>query len=136
MALDYQTAFNKKIQTIVRENPVGTSAMALSKISKYFPNQKNYYNLLDDVGFTLGIGFGALTVFKGNSDKILGHDPVLKFYPDNVFRENPGATKSLLYQFEKPLNLNESYARLAKELIYKISGIPDLDHVLQVRIGR
>lgn len=129
MPLSSEDAFNKQIAKMLKEQPLG-SALVVKKIAEKFPGHKSYYALLDDVAYSkLRIGFGTSPVFKGDTDRHLGYIPWLKYYPDNPLGENP-RDYQLDYDFEKPLDLGKSYARIAKELVYRIARIPNLEELL------
>lgn len=129
MHLSPEEAFNKQIAKMLKEQPFG-SARVVIKIAEKFPGQKSYYALLDNFAYgKLRIGFGTSSVFKGDTDRHLGYIPLLKYYPDNPLGENP-RDYQLINDFEKPLGLDKAYALIAKELVYRIAQIPNLDELL------
>jgi hypothetical protein len=128
MPLSPEDAFNKRIKMILKEQ--SGSSKVIEKISRAFPDQKSYYSLFDDIGYKLGIGIVAQSVYKGESDRLLGYIPHLKYYPENPLGERP-RDFALNGDTDRPLKLNEAYSLMAKELIYRIAGIPNLDELLQ-----
>ena len=98
----------------------------IKKIEQKYTNSKDYYSILDSIAFKAGIGILSIPVLD-NNNKDLGFQPHIKYYPDNLLLEIP-RTESLAHGNFMPLD--KCYEFLAKELLYRLIRIENIDEIL------
>lgn len=123
-----EKSFNREINHILQEQPDSTAACTIRKVEQSKPNFKNHYALFDEFAFELGLGIVAHPVFNAKTDKLLGYIPIIKYYPNNKMGETPKEDNLDTYTTYK--ELNDCYAFLAKELLYRIMRITNLDELI------
>ncbi|HCQ16826.1 MAG TPA: hypothetical protein DIU20_11220, partial [Cryomorphaceae bacterium] len=82
----------------------------------------------DDFAYRLGISIQAIEVTDQKSGKVKGYLPCLKYYPNNPLNEE----SRLDHLTSNTLKENKCYELLAKELLYRIMRIKDIEKLLQL----
>lgn len=123
-----EQAFNQRIKKFLLEEPESTASKTIRRIEKFNPNFNSYYQLFDDFAFELGLGMIASEIVNKNY-KTIGYIPSIKYYLDNPLNEEPRIDK--LISESLPLSLNKCYEFLAKELLYRIMNISNLETVIK-----
>ncbi len=121
-------AFDKRIKRFLKEQPTSTASRIIRKIENQNPNHDSYYSLFDNFSFEIGLGIIAKEVVNRKTDKTIGYIPFLKYYSDNILNEKPRVVS--LTSCSSPLSLNQCYDYLAKELLYRIIRIENLDTII------
>lgn len=120
-----EQAFENRIKRFLKEQPDSTASITIKKLESYYPNFRSYYSLFDEFSFRLGIGIIAKEVVGSKTNKTIGYVPCLKYYADNLLKEEPRVEP--LVSGTTPLKLNHCYDYLAKELLYRIMRIQNLE---------
>ncbi|QLE02722.1 hypothetical protein HX109_14555 [Galbibacter sp. BG1] len=125
MLHSHQKAFEHKLLYLSNQNSNVSSF--IKKIQNSASKTNSLFIIFDDFAFKLGIGIIADAVHDKNF-KCKGFIPCFKYYPDNLLDEEPRTINLLSYT--NPLNLNDCYAYLAEELVYRGVGIKNLDDII------
>ncbi len=120
--------FNKEIKSFFVEVPNSDATEVIRKIESTDPNYTSYYSLFDDFAFKLGIGFLAIPVENEKTGRLYGYYPAFNFYPDNIINEKPRC--KTLVEPESPMTIRQVYSFLAKELLYRIMRVRNLDYII------
>lgn len=123
-----QDAFEKRIKKFLIEQPDSSATATILKIKNCLPKSGSYYNLFDDFCNRLGFGFVNDELVNEKNDKTIGFYPLIKYYPNNILNE-PAGEKQLV-NVNSPVNEKLSYEILAKQVVYRIMEIPNLDEVI------
>lgn len=123
-----EQSFNRRIKRFLTEQPQSTASTTIRQVVMLNPGHKNYYSLFDSFSFRLGIGIIAQGIINKNG-KTIGYVPSIKYYPGNSLKEEP-RVESLISE-TAPLSLSRCYEYLAKELLYRIMRVPDLNSLIK-----
>ena len=123
-----EQAFDKRIQKFLDEQPNSSASKTIRQIERSNPSFKSFYILFDDFTYKLGIEMIARDVVNERTGKILGYIPCIKYSSNKFLNEKPRVEP--LIDSEFPLNLIDCYEYLAKELLYRIMRIQDLDELI------
>lgn len=126
-----EQAFSRRIKKFLSEQPESNASQTIRKIEILNPNFNTYYGLFDDFAFKLGLGIIAIEIVNKNY-KTIGYIPSIKYYPDNLLNEEPRTDR--LISEASPLRLNKSYEYMAKELLYRIMRVPNLEELILEKI--
>lgn len=121
-----EQVFSKRIKKFLTDQPESSASQTIRKIERSNPNFNSYFTLFDHFAFKLGIGVFANEIVDKNY-KTIGYIPSIKYYPDNLLNEAP-RTVGLISE-ASPCSLNKSYECMAKELLYIIMRVPNLEEL-------
>lgn len=120
------TKFNKEIKHYLTNDLDTSYSNTIKLICKLYPNTNNYHTIFDSFTFRMGMGMLAIPVYKG--EKNIGYLPKLKYYPNNLFKKEPGVED--LINNVSPVRLNQAYTCLAKESLYRIARVKELEEII------
>ncbi|WP_214161345.1 hypothetical protein [Litoribacter ruber] len=122
-----EQSFDRRIKKFLHEQPNSDASKTILKIEKLYPGFKSYYALFDDFLYKLGLVMNAQIIVNKNY-KTIGYIPSIKYYPENLLNEEPRIEK--LISELSPLSLESSYEFLAKEILYRIMKVRDLNSII------
>ena len=122
-----EQSFNKRINRFLIEQPESNASKTIRQIELLNPGFKSYYGLFDDFAFKLGVSINADEIGNKNH-KTIGYIPSITYHSNNLLKEEPRDHR--LISEVSPLSLNKCFDYLAKELLYRIMRVPDLDKVI------
>ncbi|TPN87400.1 hypothetical protein [Aquimarina algicola] len=123
-----EQAFNSRIKKFLREQPESNASKKILEIEKFDPQFQSYYQLFDELTYELGLRIVALER-PSKTGKTIRYIPSIKYFPDNLLNEEPRVDK--LINEVSPLSLSKCYKHLAKELIYIIMKVSNLEEIIQ-----
>ena len=124
------TSFNKKILELIVANPNDATLKLIKEYKKR--KQKDFYSTLVILGGDIGFDFFVVLIQeKGKASRYL---PVLKFYPNNDFGEEP-RTIELIESNSSFKELIECESYLAKEYIYHLMRLSNFETVMNEKLN-
>jgi len=120
----YIKAFNKSIENLIKQTPQDETLCTISKYKAKWAS-KDYYNTLDAIGFKVGIEYLVANVNDDNTDDTIGYMPILKFH-----KNNPLTQKYDEVEFSTYPSIDKAYAYIAKEHIYRLRRVTNLERFL------
>lgn len=121
-----EKAFNRKIQSYLNEIPNSSASDTIRFIQSQSNRNVGFYGMFDDFAFKLGLNFNAVPFYNERNDKLMGYIPYLVFSNENKF----GIEKGEQRISSTPIKLDKCYEMIAKEVLYKIQAIPNLEKVI------
>lgn len=88
----------------------------------------SYYAVFDNFSFKIGLSIVTSHVSDEKTGDSMGFIPYIRYLPNNLLEEEPRDQN--LIGHSSPLNLSDCYSLLAKELLYVIMRIKDLENVI------
>ncbi len=124
MKNDPSSIFNRTIDLFIQEHPISSFSRTVALCKDYFPRYHNdYYQMFDSINFRLGITW--VTNDIGNNQ----YAPKLIIEDSNILNLKPGVLKEV--DEDTPISLEECYVFIAKELIYSLQALSNLEQVLK-----
>ncbi len=124
-----ESIFNNTIKKFLKEGEKGNNAQLINEVMRLNSNYKSlgYFAIFDDFCFRLGFGFFLQGIIDKN-EKIIGYIPSFKYYPDNSLGEDP---REEPIKSETPISMEVGYKIMAKEVVYKLRRIIDLEELIR-----
>lgn len=122
--------FNNQINQFLKEQPNSSASKLIRKILAEYPKYNSYFSIFDDLTHRVGIGF-LNTPILNKANKIIGYVPQFKFYPENLILEKVAVID--LVSSEHPMTREGSMTFLAKEVIYKLMRIKNINELIKLK---
>lgn len=85
---------------------------------------------MDDFSFLLGVHFVNQFVYNSTETKILGYIPKLVYREDNIFAKT---CDDVFASYLTPMTIEKSYGVLAKEFIYLLSSLDNIEEIFSTK---
>lgn len=128
--MNHEQAFSLKIKNLINAQPKSSLAQLIEQLTENDKKARNYFELLDQFARKLGLEIRATEILNKNGN-VSGYIPAFNYLPINAFGHKTGL--NVLISHDSTLSINKCYTLLAKELIYKIMLLPDLENQIARR---
>lgn len=122
-----EQAFNRRIKKFLSENPESTASKKIKILEKFNPKFQSYYELFDSLLLELGISM-IIDEKVTKKSRTIGYIPSLEYHTGNMLKEKSGVVQ--LINENSPLSLNKCYDNLAKNLLYRLMKVPNLEQLI------
>lgn len=116
--------FNASVNQLMIQGP-HNSTLAIVQNFKLKGNYPDFYQALDSLGFKIGIEYLVQQVWDDASGEVKSYVPALKLHDGN-----PLTGKFEVIEFAEFKSAAKAYAYVAKEQVYKLMSIPDLEQLV------
>lgn len=124
--MEPRNEFNKEIEDFINQNPNSNHSQLIKLIRKKYRGKMDDYSRIDTISGNLGfrIFTEEIEIFK-----ITRYQPKIKINPENKLLFDP-KTITFMTDNSAPTDLNGSYKVLAKESIYLLGRVRDIEKLI------
>jgi len=116
-------SFNRFIKGMFEQNP-SDKTLAVIENFRQKGNYKDYYTALDSLGLRVGVEYLVQPVWEEESGDTISYIPSIKLHKDN-----PLTGKFEIIEFSELKSVNKAYEYVAKEQVYRLMNIPNLEEL-------